>query len=208
MKVPRPSPWFSPLFRLIAGVALAGPSGSALAIDFASDVQPVFKEKCFKCHSGPKAKKGLRYDDTDTLAKFIGDAPGEDIVILRGKPDESLLIEKATLPRDDAEAMPPPNRGEGFTPAELSIVKQWIADGASLEAGAPGSQPAPAMKKTDPNQIHEWTSTAGTMLKAAFVKLEDNTVHLKREDGSTLPVPMSQLAPESRRLATELAAGQ
>lgn len=46
------------------------------------------------------------------------------------------------------------------------------------------------------------------MLKAAFVKLEDNTVHLKREDGSTLPVPMSQLAPESRRLATELAAGQ
>ena len=156
---------------------------SALAVDFATEVQPIMKEKCFKCHSGPKSKKGIRYDDAETLANFIGDE--DDDVIKPGKPDESLLIKLASLPRDDSHAMPPPQRGEGLSIPELSTIKQWIAEGAKLEGGEP-TTPAPTPTTEAPKML-TWTNTEGKSLEAFFVKLDGNSVGCPGLGGSHIP---------------------
>jgi hypothetical protein len=172
------------------------------AVDFVKDVQPVLREKCGKCHNGPDAKKGLRYDDAATLAKFIG--MGEDTVITPGKPDESRLIKLASLPRDDSDAMPPPSRGEGLSAPELTLVRQWITEGAKLGDGT-STTPAPSTP-TQPPKLLGWTNVEGRTLNAYFVKLDGKNVVLKKEDGSEFTYPMSQLSAESRKQATDLSA--
>ncbi len=182
----------------LATIALSG-SPAALAVDFESEVQPIMREKCFKCHSGPRAKKGIRYDDAETLAEFIGEH--EDAVIKPGKPDESLLVELASLPRDDSHAMPPPQRGEGLSIPELALIKKWIEEGASLEKGEP-SAPAPAAMEEP--KLLTWTNTDGNSLQAFFIRLDGGNVVLKKEDGSEFSYPMSKLSIDSRKQASDL----
>ena len=52
----------------------------------------------------------------------------------------------ATLPRDDDKAMPPENKGDPLTPAEIAVVKKWIVDGADFGGweGNLTGKPAPA----------------------------------------------------------------
>lgn len=195
---------------LLASILSVSPSAS-MAVDFETEVKPVLREKCGKCHTGPKAKGKLRYDNSLYLKKRIG---GDDPAIVPGKPLDSLLIQKASLPRTDTDAMPPPRRGDPLTTSEISLIKQWITEGASLEKGD-SSAPAPAPTTTtgepaafDPKKLYTWTSTAGTSLQAAFVKLDEKTVVLRKGDGSELSVSMSQLAPASRKQANDFAAAQ
>ena len=35
---------------------------SAEAVDYKEEIRPILNKKCFKCHTGPKAKGGLRMD--------------------------------------------------------------------------------------------------------------------------------------------------
>ncbi len=187
----------------LAFVTLSAGAAPVMAVDFATEVQPIMKEKCFKCHSGPKAKKGIRYDDAETLANFIGEE--DDDVIRPGKPEESRLIKLASLPRDDSDAMPPPQRGDGLSIPELAIIRQWIAEGAKLEGGEP-STPAPAPATVEPKLL-SWTNTEGNSLEAYFVKLDGNSVVLRKEDGAEFTYPMSQLSLDSRKQATDLSRG-
>lgn len=191
----------TPLSRLLllASVSL---SPSAWAVDFNTEIQPFLREKCFKCHSGPRAKNGVRFDDVETLAKFIGE--GEKAKILPGKPAESRIMYLASKKRDDPDAMPPPGRGEGLSPAELTLLTQWITEGAKLQAGAaptPAPTPAPAAAP----KLLSWTNIGGNTLMAYFVKLDGSSVILKKEDGSEFTYPMSQLSADSRKQATDAA---
>lgn len=197
----------SDLSIFLTVAALASAPSLAGAIDFETEVRPILRNKCGKCHTGPKAKGKLRYDNATFLAKRVGD--GEDAVVVPGKPLESLLIKKASLPRSDTDAMPPPRRGDPLNSAELAVIRQWIAEGASFEKGA-AAAPVPATPTEtaafDPKKLYDWTSTAGTSLKAAFVKLDGKTVVLRKEDGSELSVSMSQLTAASRKQASDFSA--
>lgn len=172
---------------------------SAGAVDFTTEIQPFLREKCFKCHSGPRAKKGVRYDDATELAKKIGD--GEDAVIRPGKPEDSRIIVLASKGRDDPDAMPPQNRGEGLSQNELTLLKQWISEGAKFDAGSAPTPPTPAA----PPKLLTWTNIEGNTLQAYFVKLDGSNVVLKKEDNSEFSYPMSQLSADSRKQATDAA---
>jgi hypothetical protein len=188
---------------------------SAVAVDFKEDVRPILNKKCFKCHTGPKAKGGLRMDSEDDFSKRIG---GEDPVIVPGDPSKSLLPVKAGLPATDGEAMPPPparERGaEPMTGAELNIVRQWIAEGAKFSAGggsntasAPAAPAVPAAAAMKP-ELRSWTNSAGASLQASFVALHGTNVTLKKEDGTQFDYPLANLSAESQALAKQLAGGQ
>ena len=193
-----------PLLTLAAVIVGAAPV-SAQTLDFKKDVEPILRAKCFKCHSGPRAKKGIRYDDTDTLAKFIGDH--EKAVIVPGKPLDSLAVKLAGLPRNDSDAMPPPRRGDGMTIPEMATFKQWILEGAKLESMA-AAEPDPATTTTtDPPKLLDWTNTDGNTLQAFFVRVEGSNVVLKKEDGSEFSYPLSKLSIESRKQASEQSQG-
>lgn len=193
--------------RLALAAALLAPlfPNSTLAIDFKTEVQPILREKCFKCHSGPRAKKGIRYDDADTLAKFIGDH--DKAVIVPGKPLDSLMIKLAGLARNDTDAMPPPTRGDGLSIPELATLKQWILEGAKLESAA-GTDPAPAPTTTEAPKLLSWTNTDGNSLQAYFVKMDGSNVVLKKEDGTEFSYAMSKLSIESRKQASDLSKGE
>jgi len=194
------------IFHLVpaaVGFSAILPSG-VHAVDFQEQVRPILSDRCFQCHTGPRAKGKLRMDSEDFFSERIG---GDDPVIIPGNPDESLLAIKAGLPPTDGEAMPPPparSRGaEPMTGAELALVKQWIAAGASFEKGevteAPAEEPA-AMADT----LHTWTNVEGNSLEAAFLSAQDGVITLRREDGSTFEYPYEKLDPASQELARKL----
>ena len=202
-------------FRLIcigfvACLLFLAPIG-ARAVDFDKEIYPIFRSKCFKCHSGPKAKKGLRYDDKRTLKEFID---GEDKVIVTGKPLESLLLQKARLPRDDTDAMPPPRRGDPLSADEMRLIAKWIEEGAKLESGedTADGDAKPEMKEGDTpaatDTVHTWVNTEGNQVKAGFVRLEETSVVLLLESGKEYPYPLTKLSPESQALAKKLAGGE
>ena len=180
---------------------------NSYSVDFKEDVQPIFKKKCYKCHSGPRAKGKLRYDDEEKLASRIG--TGEDAVFVPGDPVKSLAIIKASLPRTDTDAMPPPNRGDALNSTELGILKKWIMEGAKLESGddAGSDSPTSTEPAADMNKMYDWTNTEGNTLKAGFVSSDGKSVVLKKEDGSEFTYPMSKLNLDSRAQAKKLATG-
>jgi hypothetical protein len=178
----------------------------AEAVDYKEEIRPILNKKCFKCHTGPKAKGSLRMDTPDDFGKRIG---GEEPVIVPGDPARSLLAVKAGMPASNGEAMPPPparDRGaEPMTAAELNLVRQWISEGAKFEAGETApvtATPAPATMST---QVHSWSNSAGATLEAAFVALNGANVKLRKPDGSEFDYPLANLSAESQALAKKLA---
>lgn len=179
---------------------------SAMAIDFKEEIRPILSDKCFKCHSGPRAKGKLRMDTNDNFAKRIG---GDDPVIVPGDPVGSLLAVKAGLPRSNGDAMPPPparERGsEPMTTAELNLVKKWIAAGAKFEASEEDA-PEPAEEGAMTAVVHTWVNTEGKKLEASFVSTDGTHVTLKMVGDKDINYPLAKLDADSQALAKKLAA--
>ena len=96
-------------------------------------IRPVLDAKCIQCHGEQKDKGKLRMHTNETLLKG-GRGVGSDIVI-KGEADDSELIYRITLPKDDEEAMPPFEEKDHYnpvTPQELEVMKAWIQLGASF----------------------------------------------------------------------------
>ncbi|MEM9283619.1 MAG: c-type cytochrome domain-containing protein [Verrucomicrobiota bacterium] len=178
------------------------------AVDYKEEIRPILNKKCYQCHSGPRAKGKLRMDSDTTFADRIG---GDDPVIVPGNPTTSLLVIKASLPRTDGEAMPPPParaRGaEPLTGVELNTIREWIMQGAKLDASAPDPEPAgePAMTDAAP-EIHDWTNTSNVTIKAMFLAVKGTDISLKTAAGQVYTFPLDRLSPESQALAKRLAA--
>jgi hypothetical protein len=206
-----------PFHALSVAIPILGFTLSTQAVDYEEEIRPILNEKCFKCHSGPRAKGKLRMDDRENFADRIG---GDDPVIVPGNPANSLLTIKAGLPREDGDAMPPPParaRGaEPMTSVELNLVKQWISLGAKFEAGemtettAPteATPPTESSESTMANEMHDWTNFEGNTVKAAFIRLDGTNVVIRLENGSEIPYALEKLSNESQALAKKLGAAQ
>ena len=100
-------------------------------IEFNRDIRPILSDNCFACH-GPdknKRKSGLRLDDPEQ--PFQPSKSG-DIAIVRGKPEESELINRIVT-TDADEQMPPAEFHKTLTPAQKELLKKWIAQGAVFQ---------------------------------------------------------------------------
>src|SRR5579872_1748715 len=69
--------------------SLAAANDEAAIRHFETRVRPLLMERCYKCHSGSKAKAGLRLDSAASLRR--GGESGAAVVPM--KPEESLLIQ-------------------------------------------------------------------------------------------------------------------
>lgn len=100
-------------------------SAPCIAVDFISEVFPILKKHCIRCHGGQKQEGGLRLDQRASAMKG-GDyyAPA----IIPRSSDTSPLW--AFVSRDDADLQMPPE-GPRLNEVELQQVKEWIDDGAS-----------------------------------------------------------------------------
>ncbi|MBA4149276.1 MAG: hypothetical protein H0X66_14270 [Verrucomicrobia bacterium] len=93
-------------------------------IDFQKDVAPILQKSCVECHGPDKDKGGLRLD-TKALA-LKGGKGGDTIVI--GKADDSEILKRISLPKDDDDIMPP--KGGPLSKEQIEAIKKWISEGA------------------------------------------------------------------------------
>ncbi len=177
--------------------------GTASAVDYKSQIAPIFRNKCYACHSVTKKVKGKLALDDDKLSEQIG--PGKNII--PGEAMKSTMYINCTLPDDDADVMPPEGKNK-LTAAELDLLKAWIAEGASLTAGGAAPAPAtPAAATTMPaaggdGPLMKWTSSDGKLIEAHFMGLQADGVLLKMPaTGVTHIVPLTRLSPESQTQA-------
>jgi len=97
-------------------------------------IQPVFVAKCQECHGANKSKGKLKLHTKEDFIKG-GSGAGKEIVI-KGNVEDSELIYRITLPKEDDEAMPPMEDKDHYNPVtkqELDVMKAWISLGASFD---------------------------------------------------------------------------
>jgi len=95
-------------------------------ISFNRDIRPILAEACYHCH-GPDPgtrKAGLRFD---TEAGFFDPKSGPTVV--KGQPDQSPLFQRL-ISQDPDEVMPPPDSHNQLKASQITLIKQWIAEGA------------------------------------------------------------------------------
>lgn len=183
---------FSLLFALVLTTTAAS------AVDFKTQIAPIFRTKCYACHSTTKKVKGKLALDDDKLPEQIG--AGKNII--PGDAAKSTMWVNCTLADDDSDVMPPEGKNK-LTAAELETFKAWINEGASLTGGgaAPAAAPAAAMPAAAGGAL-KWTNTEGKTIEAEFMGLEGDSVLLKiPSTGVTHILALSKLSAESQAQA-------
>ncbi len=111
----------------ITPASLAAPAPvSEGKISYNFQIRPILAEHCLKCHG---------QDEKQRKAKLRLDERGSAVslkAIVPGKPDESSLVERI-LTHDEEEVMPPPKERRPLSEVQISLLKQWIAQGAEYE---------------------------------------------------------------------------
>lgn len=186
-----------PALTIVAGLFLCA---TVHAVDFKAQVQPIFQQYCYRCHSEvKKSEKGkLVLDNLTRLATKIGPSG----IIKPGDAAGSSLLSSLKLPAKDDDHMPPAKEPQP-TPAHIAMVEKWIAEGASIDgkktAAAPTAPTPPPPAAAGGAQT--WTSTDGKTIQASFVRLEGENVVIQRADGVVFSVPLGRLSPESQAKA-------
>lgn len=103
---------------------------------YARRVAPLFETRCAACHGEKRQKSDLRLDSFAAVLR--GGKHGA--VIVPGDARNSELVTRISLPASDDRAMPPSGKTP-LTEDEKTVIRLWIAHGASGSlrdiAGAP-----------------------------------------------------------------------
>jgi len=135
------------MFSRTAIVLLLGLSTASAEISFNNDIRPLLSNTCYRCH-GPDSEDRQADLRLDTAEGSRADRDGTRAVV-PGNLDASELIHRITT-TDPDDLMPPPNKGDKFTPEQVELLKQWIAEGAEYETHWSYVKPVrPAIPVTD-----------------------------------------------------------
>jgi mono/diheme cytochrome c family protein len=98
----------------------------AAPVTFNRDIRPILSDNCFACHGPDQNRRmaGLRLDVRSEAVRRGAIVPG--------KPDQSSLIARV-MAKQPQVRMPPPSTHRELTPAQRSLLRQWIAEGAQYE---------------------------------------------------------------------------
>jgi mono/diheme cytochrome c family protein len=124
---------------------LAASADRAAAVDFAAEIQPIFAARCTSCHGDEKQQGKLRLDTPEEIGKFAK----LDALLVAGKPDDSELFRRITLPADDRKRMP--RGGDPLSEEQVALIKKWIEEGGKFAAVAtPAGEPAAEEAAAEP----------------------------------------------------------
>ena len=89
-----------------------------------SVIQPIFRARCYSCHSSKRQKGGLRLDKFDLMMK--GGKDGK--IIEPSNADNSDMIKRILLPDEDEKHMPPREKPQ-LTDQQIALLHWWIENG-------------------------------------------------------------------------------
>lgn len=101
----------------------SSPAGSASAVDFHRDIEPIFKANCYGCHAGSKPQSQLRLDAG--VSALRGGLGGK--VILPGNAEGSRLLQRVKGVGGEQRM---PLRQEPLSEAQIALLERWIDSGA------------------------------------------------------------------------------
>ena len=99
-------------------------------MQFNRDIRPILSDKCFACH-GPDAKHReaeLRLDQRESAI----DGQDRDPAIIPGHSEQSEMMARI-LAEDEDVRMPPGEHGKRLSAKEVSLLKNWIQQGAEFQ---------------------------------------------------------------------------
>lgn len=127
--------WHRQVLGVIAlGIALvaAGSAQDVARVDFARDVQPILKQRCYGCHGPSHQENNFRLDRRSAAMRG-----GTIAVIGPGNSAGSRLFLRLTG-NDFGPQMPPAGP---LSPAQISTIKAWIDQGAEWPDDLAGEEP-------------------------------------------------------------------
>ena len=96
-------------------------------IDYDTEIQPIFNTNCISCHSyGSNSINNHQLILTSYLGLMAGGESGD--IIVSGDSTNSILFQKIS-----DGSMPPYGSGLNLTNHEISLIAQWISEGALEE---------------------------------------------------------------------------
>ncbi len=93
---------------------------------YADVIQPMLQTRCYSCHGAKKQKNNLRLDDPQWILKG-----GKHGAVVDANPEESKLLKRILLPREDDDHMPPKQKPQ-FSEKEIALLHWWIEKGADF----------------------------------------------------------------------------
>lgn len=205
--------WF--LFALLSAAAparLAMAADAAAPVSFSRDIAPVLLKHCQACHGAPEPKGGYQVSNYGLVMK-----PGESEspAVEPGKPEDSALY---TLVHSDDADTRMPKEADPLAPAQIELIKRWIAEGgkydgtdpaaplASIVPKLPQPDPPAAYRRTVPitavafnadgsevavsgyREVTIWNATTGALLRRIKNVAERTQSLAYNADGSLLAV--------------------
>lgn len=149
------------------------------------EVRTIFAHSCNNCHGEAKSKGGLRLDKKEFIM-----AGGEDgKVIVPGKPGDSELLRRISLPEGHKELMP--TKGKHLSDKEIAIIEYWIKQGAPWPTGneksiyriaemAPRMPVIPAATAQATEPIDRFVNAYFTKKKISWKPVVDDRTYLRR----------------------------
>ncbi|HEV8542058.1 MAG TPA: c-type cytochrome domain-containing protein, partial [Verrucomicrobiae bacterium] len=120
------------LLALFAAMFLS-PRAPAAEARF-SDVAAIFSKHCLDCHAAQDPEANLVMESFDSLMKGGESGP----VIIPGKSSESLLVRmiEGAVEKDRKKQIMPPGKREKLSGEQISLIREWIDQGAKAPAKA------------------------------------------------------------------------
>ena len=170
---------------------------------FRQKVHPLLEAKCFGCHGEEKDREAAF--DMRTRAGLIKGGESGKAAVVPGDPEKSPLF-RAVL-RTEELKMPPKDRNK-LSDAEIEILREWIAAGASWsEIKANESKPKWEYKPEDIWAFQPLSKPAIPQVKNVRSKIQnpiDAFVHSKLAEKGLAPAPLADRATLIRRATYDL----
>lgn len=165
--------------------------GQSPAVDFTRDIEPIFREHCYKCHGPTENKGGLRLS---IRREAMGPTDSGEAAILPHQAEESALIRRVSS-TDPKHRMP--RAGEPLAPQQIEKLRQWIAGGADWprESSGPTHWAYVAPRRPQPPQSSNPAWAANPI---------DRFIHEKLDDAGLSPSPQAHRASWLRRVYLDL----
>lgn len=167
-------------------------------VDFAAQVLPVLKERCFSCHASResgarvgKPKGGLRLDGVAWMLR--GGEGGA--ALTPGSANQSPIYTRTALPADHDDRMPA--KGDPLTLEQRDVLRRWIDEGADFGDWKGATDlPAPELPAppAQPQAASGWDQLI-TELSAGVSPVSPDTLGKLQAGGRLRIAPLSEDCP-------------
>lgn len=115
---------------LLAAIALLASEVLPAQVDFARDIRPILFKNCVPCH-GPDAEVRQANLRLDVREGAVADRGGYQALV-PGSPESSRVFQRIAHAVEIAK-MPPPATGKALSDEEISLIREWIEQGANYD---------------------------------------------------------------------------